>query len=197
MRPWLEAMCNAVQSSHARSWGAKQAGWSAESAALISRATGALLLPDESPVVKAAAEWLPAPRALVQLAEEECLWDTYLCGVQHPALACALLYAKLRRWVDAAAVANGLLKLAKQPLVRIECHRLLARCGPAGASDQQQRASSHLRSAADDARRARYVLLELLIRRELLQIEPNDAEAAAACDALAKRVQASEEEMRS
>ena len=193
-RPWLEAMCNAVQ-SHARSFGAKHASWSAESAALISRATGALLLPDASPAMQAAAEWLPPPQALVRIAEEECLWDTYLCGVQHPALACALLYAKLRRWDEAAAVASGLLKLVNQPLVRIESSRLLARCQQ--ANGQQKRASSHLRSAADDARRAHYVLLELLIRRELLQLEPKDAEAAAACEALAKRVQASEEEMRS
>jgi len=108
-------------------------GWTSESFMLMARAVGWLLAPTDEWRVFAdapaeARAWLPSPQALLALAAAERAWDVYLCGAQHPALACALVYGRLGRWAEAKEVAAGLLECLLQPLSRFEARRLLARC---------------------------------------------------------------------
>jgi hypothetical protein len=135
------------------------------SALLMMRGLGTLLLPDDDPAVTAALEWLPPPAALLALADAEKAWDVLMCGQQHPALLCALLYARLARWEVAAEIAEGLMQRLQQPLTRIEAWRLLARARAAlaGPSD----AHAPLLSAIAEAKSAGYLWLELLATREV------------------------------
>jgi len=74
------------------------------SALLMMRGLGTLLLPDGDPAITT-LEWLPPPAALLVLADVEKTWDVLICGQQHPALLCMLLYALLTRWEVASEVA--------------------------------------------------------------------------------------------
>ena len=56
------------------------------------------------------------------------MWDVWLTGAQHPALACALLYARLQRWDEAEACYKeawrvNKLKRAKTKLERVRERR--------------------------------------------------------------------------
>ena len=135
------------------------------SALLMMRGLGTLLLPDGDPAVAAALEWLPPSAVLLALADAEKAWDVLMCGQQHPALLCALLYARLARWEVAAEIAEGLSQRLQQPLTRIEAWRLLARARAALAGPGD--AHAPLLSAIAEAKSAGYLWLELLATREL------------------------------
>ena len=146
------------------SWG-MNCIWTLSSAMLVARGLGTLLLTDGDPAVNAALEWLPSPAALLSIAETEKAWDALMCGGEHPALLCALLYARLAQWEVAAEIAEGLTQRLLQPLIRIEAWRLLARARASltGSSD----AHAPLLCAIAEASSAGYVWLELLATREL------------------------------
>ena len=139
--------------------------WTLSSAMLMVRGLGTLLLPDGNPAVDAALKWLPPSAALLAIAETETAWDVFMSGCQHPALLCALLYARLARWEVSAEIAEALTQRLLQPLTRIEAWRLLARARTAlmGAPD----AHAALHSAIEEAKAAGYLWLDLLATREL------------------------------
>ena len=167
--------------------------WSRESFELMSRAIGTLLSAppaagEEATSVGGASQpssdgvgvgdallaeadkWLPSPSALLELAATEKAWDVFMCGAQHPSLACALVYARRGQWGAAREVANGLLALLRQPLTLYEARRLLARCAafsPTGGAGAAHEHHEHLRAAAAAARAAGYSWLELLSLNEL------------------------------
>lgn len=144
-------------SRYMESWG-MSCKWSQESAALMARCLGTVLLPDDDPALAESAEWLPSPSQLLNIAGNEKAWDVFMVGAQHPALLGGLMYARIGRWREASFVAEGMLKHILQPLARIEALRLLARCDAAqglllAAQKTRQR-------AADEARQAQYFFLE-------------------------------------
>jgi len=134
---------------------------------LMCRATGTLLMadgPKQKAALRGAAEWLPAPSSLLEMAERETAWDVWLTGAQHPALVCGLLYARLQRWNEAEQVAAGLPRRSTQPLLRIEALRLRARCRRAAADPAE--AAKHVAAARSEAERARYAGLLPFIAME-------------------------------
>ena len=154
--------------------------WTAQSFALMARAVGMLLVP---PVPWEALHasgaysvaWLPTPDELIALAATERAWDVYMSGAQHPSLACALLYARLGKWAEAQQVAHGLVDCLKQPLARIEAHRLLARCATA-MGNSSEASTAWLCVAASEAAAAGYQWLELSVAREIAVLDGCDAD---------------------
>jgi hypothetical protein len=128
-----------------------------------------------APAITPAAEWLPTPAELLEIAEEEKAWDVFMAGLQHPSLACAHVALKLGRWSDARQVAEGLLKKLRQPITRVEARRLLASC--AAATGPPELAHDHLKAAASEAASAGYLWLETLLMRELRAIGGCNADA--------------------
>ena len=126
-------------------------------------------MPDGDPAVAAALEWLPPSTALLALADAERAWDVFMNGQQHPALLCALLYARLARWEMVVEIAEGLMQRLQQPLTRIEAWRLLARARAAlaGPSD----AHAPLLSGIAEAKSAGYLWLELRATCELCALD--------------------------
>ena len=153
--------------------------WSTAAYELMARALGALLilLPEQASAGEAASssaaaapevtgEWLPSVEELLKLAEIERAWDVFTCGRQHPSLACACVYAKLKQTAAAQEIAQGLLDMPlRQQLTRYECYMLLARCSV--DTEDYEAARLHLNSAAREASGAGYLYLELLATREL------------------------------
>ena len=197
-RQATHALAAHVQSlcQYAEHWG-MQCTWSEGSFELLARAVGTLLLlgveggersrasgggrvgtaGSEGPlrlatlsarVTRAAPTWLPSPSSLLAIAQTERAWDVFMTGMQHPSLACALVAARLGRWAEAQAVAEGLTRTLHQPLTLIEARRLLARCASAlGASAAVEVRLHQLRLAATDAASAGYLWLEASTRRQI------------------------------
>ena len=148
--------------------------WTASTFELLARALGTLFLlegarPEDAALrgrlARAAEQWLPPPMELLALAAAEKAWDVFMNGLQHPVLACASVAASIGRLDDARAVTEGVLRFLRQPLVRIEAHRLLARC--AHGRGEPSAAQSHLESAISEASGAGYTWLEQVITEEL------------------------------
>ena len=164
----LAAHVQSVQ-DYMEHWGMK-CKWSEKSFELMALAVGTLLLPDNMSVpTTALAEWLPHPTRLLELAAAESAWDVYMTGAQHPALACALVYARLGQWDEARTVAEGLLHMIVQPITRFEVQRLISRCDSAVGS--RESAATRARLAAGEAATAGYQFLEALAAREASLLE--------------------------
>jgi len=114
----------------------------------------------------------PPPAELLELASAERAWDVWMTGAQHPALACAMVYARRGHWANAREIARGLLDLLVQRLTRFEAHRLLARC--ASAIGDVEAAKTSLGAAAEEAASAGYLHLEALALQELSTLGQRD-----------------------
>lgn len=109
--------------------------------------------------------WLPPVEALIYIAQRERAWNLYFTGAAHPSLLCATLYAtRLEEWAKAAAVATAMLAIPgykSQPMVRIECFRLLARCET--AVGDAPAAADALEKGLSEAREVGYVWMETMM----------------------------------
>lgn len=134
--------------------------------------------------------WLPAPDALIYIAEHEWLFVALPFGATHPTLLCALLHTRLGAWADAAQVANGLLatrarfptaidtELCLCPLNRIEAWRLLARCRAEGEGDRSA-ALEALEHAVSESQAVGYRWTEVEALRDMMQwLDGEEARAA-------------------
>ena len=129
----------------------------------VARGVAALIDDDYSRV----AEWLPSTSDLLKACQYETGWDAQLMGRQQPAVLGAVLYAKLRRWEEAEALAAGALEHVHQPLARIEALRILAQLR-SGSSGEVAIAS--LKQAVTEARAATYVLMEAVCLGDLVRL---------------------------
>ena len=128
----------------------------------------AALLDDPSDASRAALrEWLPPAAELSHIAEFE-LWLRSIIG-SHPSLLCARLHGeRLGDWTAAAEVAEFVLAVESfNPAVRTEAHRLLGRAR--AALGQHLAAREAAEAAIDEAAKAKYVWLEMLALRDLLE----------------------------
>lgn len=145
--------------------------WTVASFRLMAYAVGTLLLADRSSVsIVSVAKWLPPVDVLLEIARNEKAWDVYMIGAQHPALACARVYADLNKWEEACAIAKGLLNVLAQPLIRFEARYLLF-CGSVATNATQANSIERLREASVEASTAGYLWLELLALAELAALD--------------------------
>ena len=147
----------------------------------VARGVAALIDDDYSRV----AEWLPSTSVLLKACQYEIGWDIQLMGRQHPAVLGAVLYAKLKRWEDAEALATGALEHCHQPLARIEALRILAQLR---SGSLEESAIASLKQAVTEARAATYVLMEAVCLGDLVRLcascESSDQEGARAMEEL-------------
>ena len=127
--------------------------WTEQSFAVMARAVGMLLLPKLAS--DGLCDTLPSPTQLLDIAATESAWDVWMVGAQHPALACALVWARVGKWADARHVALALLGILKSPLARFEAQRLLARCEKAAGAPEAAEAA--LKAAESEATAAGYL----------------------------------------
>ena len=130
------------------------------------------------PTIDAAAvrAWLPSIDELTRICTFELGWDLNIIGAAHPALLCSALYGRLGDWATATAACEAVLKVALNPFVRTEAHRLLGRCH--AATGARTAACEAAESAVAEAARAGYAWMEMRALRELRDwVEPGAAPA--------------------
>jgi len=138
----------------------------------------AALLDENTDASRAALrEWLPPPAELLRITVYECAWRAHSYGANHPALLCARLHGeRLGGWAVTVEVAEGVLSAEQfNPLLRTEALRLLGRAH--AALGRRGEACAAAERAVAEAAGARYVWLELLSLRDLLEWS-EDADAA-------------------
>ncbi|KAL1507034.1 hypothetical protein AB1Y20_007896 [Prymnesium parvum] len=153
-----------------------EAGCSAEGMLLMARASGALFRGEAGG--GAVRAWLPPAAECLALARRERAWDVWLLGAQHPSAACALVYEAQGDAAAAAELAGALLQVLRQPLTLVELRRLRARCGGDAAAE--------LGAAAEVARCAGYVWLEVRLAAELYALERSRGRRGELAEALGR-----------
>ena len=175
-----EAMRAGIRAVFEGMWGWEAEGFchgTVETWLLMPRGVAAVLEKEMDDAGRAALrEWLPPPAELLYIAEHETAWACFATGAVHPALLCARLHGeRLGEWATTVEVAEGVLRVTPfNPIVRSEAYRLLGRAR--AALGQRAVACEAAESAATEAVNARYVWLEMLSLRDLL--EWSEVEAA-------------------
>jgi hypothetical protein len=114
-------------------------------------------------------EWLPPSAELLRIAEYEVTWRAQPTGACHPTLLFARLHGeRLGDWALVEDIAQGYLGIEEfAASTRVEAYRLLGRAF--AQRGQHKAACQAAEKASAEAAQARYVWLEMLSLRDLLE----------------------------